>query len=146
VKIDSQGVTIQGPQIKLNCPGGMAGIATAVSLKAPEAPAEADAAEPGKDKTYQKQADTLPTGEYAALPGQAWMPIERPKPSWIEIELVDEIDQPVRGEPYEIVAPDGHTLSHGVTGPDGVAHVIVPEPGACKIRFPELDAEAWERI
>ena len=66
--------------------------------------------------------------------------------SWIEIELVDEDDQPVTGERYRITLPDGTTVAQGTTGSDGVARVSGIDPGTCKITFPDLDKDAWEKI
>ena len=65
---------------------------------------------------------------------------------WIEVQLLDEEDQPVVGQRYEITLPDGSVRS-GQTDADGLGRVdgIYP-PGTCQIRFTELDREAWEPI
>ena len=69
--------------------------------------------------------------------------VERGK-SWIEIELVDENDQPVQGERYRIELPDG-TVRQGTLDSKGQARIGGIDPGNCKITFPNLDKDAWER-
>ena len=65
---------------------------------------------------------------------------------WIEVQLVDEADQPVARQRFEITLPDGSTRT-GQTDAEGVGRVegIYP-PGVCQISFTELDQEAWEMI
>lgn len=67
------------------------------------------------------------------------------KTSWIEIELVGEDDKPIPGERFEIILPDG-TMASGTLNEKGMARVEGIEQGTCKIRFPELDKEAWEKV
>jgi len=67
------------------------------------------------------------------------------KTSWIEIELVDEKDKPVAGVRYRITLPDG-TASEGTLDLKGFARVEGFEPGSCKVTFPELDQDTWEKI
>ena len=67
------------------------------------------------------------------------------KNSWIEIEMVDEADQPWAGEPYEIKTPSGK-IRKGTLDAKGFAHISGLEPGTCQICFPYLDEAAWERI
>ena len=65
---------------------------------------------------------------------------------WIEIELVDEDDQAVVGEPFRITLPDG-SVRTGRTDARGVGRLEgISEPGECQISFTELDQDAWERI
>lgn len=61
---------------------------------------------------------------------------------WIEIELVDEAGDPVADVAYVITAPDG-TEHAGRTDGEGTARVSEIASGQCKIRFPELDKDAW---
>ena len=65
---------------------------------------------------------------------------------WIEVLLVDEEDQPVAGQRFEITLPDG-SIRVGQTDAQGLGRVdgIYP-PGICQISFTELDREAWEPI
>ncbi len=87
---------------------------------------------PGKDVKDQEERHKEPTDE------------EEKKKSWIEIELVDEEDNPVPGERYRITLPDGKTLAEGRLDDKGFARVDGIDPGTCQITFPDLDKEAWE--
>jgi hypothetical protein len=64
---------------------------------------------------------------------------------WIEIELVDEENQPVPGEKYRIDLPDGSVVE-GNLDSKGKARREGIKPGTCKVTFPNLDKEAWEKI
>jgi type VI secretion system secreted protein VgrG len=70
-------------------------------------------------------------------------PGDKSKTGWIEIQLVDDAGKPVAGESYEVEMADG-TVASGTTGADGVARVSGIDPGTCKVRFPNLDKDAWE--
>jgi type VI secretion system secreted protein VgrG len=140
VFLDSSGVTIKGSMVKLNS-GGAAGTGTAGSIVPVSArldPAEAASAAAVQSKKGVK--DDRPTHQE---PKKDAPP--PPNRTWIELELVDEADKPVPGEPYEVELPNGKIAS-GTTGADGVARVTGVEPGSCKIRFPRLDKDAWEKI
>jgi hypothetical protein len=70
----------------------------------------------------------------------------RTQTTWIEIQLLDEADQPVRGQRYEILMPD-KSVQRGTLNYLGKARVDgITLGGDCLIRFPDLDADAWERI
>lgn len=60
---------------------------------------------------------------------------------WVEIELLDEEDQPVIGERCRIVLPDGREV-HSQTDEDGLVRVERCVAGQCQVFFPSLDAEA----
>ncbi len=134
IKIDDQGITILGTVVNINS-GGSAGVGTAIALKPPGATLTADDVLPGRDVTYTGGEDPAPP------------PPEQPrkKPSWIEIELVDEVGQPVPYEYYEIIGPDGKTIRQGTLDENGLAHEPLSDPGTCQISFPRLDAAAWDR-
>ena len=70
---------------------------------------------------------------------------EAEKKSWIEIELVDEEDNPVPGERYEITLPDGTTVARGTLDENGFARVDGIDPGECQVTYPELDRDTWEK-
>lgn len=113
-----------------------------VGPQAPKEVHDADSADPGEVSEMKLKAAETKKGKYA--------PVETkpPKPkgkSWIEIELVDEEDQPVPGEPYEITLPDGESVASGTLDEKGFARVEGIEPGTCKVTFPKLDKEAWEK-
>lgn len=64
---------------------------------------------------------------------------------WIEIQLVGEDGLGLEGQRCLLVASDG-TEHRGVTDGIGVARWTRLPPGACKVCFPELDADAWEAL
>jgi len=146
VKIDASGVTILGTQVKINS-GGAAGVGSPVSLKAAEAPVDADSAQPGKDVTYAGGEVPPPAPAAEEAPGYLFEreKEKEKKTSWIEIELVDEAGQPVPGEAYKITEPDGSSVHEGTLNAVGQAHVLVKDPGNCQISFPNLDQAAWDR-
>lgn len=69
---------------------------------------------------------------------------ERAK-AWIEIELLDWNNQPVVNERYIITLPDGDHRE-GKTDAKGQARVTDIDPGTCKVTFPELDGNIWDRV
>jgi hypothetical protein len=68
------------------------------------------------------------------------------KKSWIEIEMVDEDNNPVPGEKYRIILTDNKTFAEGTLDEKGFARVEGIEPGSCKVTFPKLDKDAWEKV
>lgn len=121
----------------------------APSLVAPAAPKEAvdaDNADPGevaKAKAEQLQTKSGKYGEQKAPTFQGSESDE--KKSWIEIQMLDETDKPVPSVRYEIKLPDG-SVAGGTLDQNGKARVEGFDPGTCQVSFPELDAEAWEKI
>ena len=121
----------------------------AVTPTGPTKPEEADKADPGEVDKLKSQQKAAGTGKYGAFkappfkaPGDDEDDTEK---TWIEIELVDEDDQPVPGEKYRITLPDRRVAS-GTLDQNGFARVSGIDPGACQITFPDLDKEAWEFI
>lgn len=73
-------------------------------------------------------------------------PLQDPLKHWIEIQLLGEDDQPVPYEAYELVLPNGSKVE-GQLDSQGLARVdVIRTQGTCKVRFPELDKDAWEVI
>lgn len=66
-------------------------------------------------------------------------------PSWIEIELVGEDDEPIPGARYRITLPGG-ALREGELDDQGRARLDDLPAGACRVSFPDLDEEAWELV
>ncbi|MGG7567839.1 hypothetical protein ACQ5SO_16930 [Rhodovulum sp. DZ06] len=65
---------------------------------------------------------------------------------WIEIELVDEDDQPVAGEEFRVRLPDGQEVT-GTLDADGHARIDgLRQGGTCQVCFPQLDEAAWSVI
>ena len=55
-----------------------------------------------------------------------------------------EDDEPVPGEVYRVTLPDGK-VAEGTLDEKGFARVEGIDPGTCKVTFPNLDQEAWEK-
>jgi hypothetical protein len=145
IALTNAGIFISGSMIYLNSGSGSTGGQT-VALKATEAPVDADSVQPGRDVTYTRQEELGPGEVPPDQPGITSEPVQTEREtSWIEIELVDEIGQPIPFERYQITAPDGETIRKGSLDQRGSAHVPIPEEGICRISFPDLDAEAWYR-
>ena len=122
---------------------------SAVAPAEPKAPEEADAADPGEVAEIKARQREQKAGKYGSQKATAFKKptkeeIKEKKLVWIEIEMVDEADAPVSGERYKIELADG-TVSEGTLGSDGKARLDGIEPGSCKVSFPDLDAEAWEK-
>ncbi len=120
----------------------------AVSPAAPTKPEDADIDDPGKVDEIKAEQIKTKSGKYGSEKVKPFKPPQdeeeqETKKSWIEIELVNDIDEPVPGEVYEIELPDGSVAS-GTTDENGFARVEGFESGTCKIKFPNLDKEAWE--
>jgi hypothetical protein len=132
-----------GPIVNINSGAGPPVgpvMAQASSPTAPEPPVNADSAEPGQDTTYGGGGELAVAEPLEPVEGHEF------ETSWIEIELVDEVGQPVVGEVVKVTDPDGEVICQRPTGSDGIVHVQVPKTGTCQISFVNLDAEAWERL
>ncbi len=74
--------------------------------------------------------------------GPANLPVEEPD-HWIEIRLLDEAEQPIANERYEIALPDGKS-QQGRTDEFGIIRVDpIYKAGHCRVHFPDL-VEALE--
>jgi hypothetical protein len=56
---------------------------------------------------------------------------------WIAIQLLDEDQQPVEGEPYTITLPDGTTVKGKLDKQGKARHDGIPT-GQCRVEFPGL--------
>lgn len=118
----------------------------------PEAALDADEADAGKVAKMKAKQISEQSGKYGKQPVKPFKPkksaaseqVDEKKTSWIEIEMLDEADQPVPGMKYEVKLPDG-TVATGVTDGKGYARVDGCEEGNCEITFPDLDKGAWEK-
>jgi hypothetical protein len=72
-------------------------------------------------------------------------PVQKCPLVWIEIELVDEEDQPVPGKKYRITLPNGRTVAGNLDGNGFTRHDGIPA-GDCKITFPEMDSGSWDKV
>lgn len=121
---------------------------SAVSPADPAEAQEADVADPGKVEEIKAEQRQTKAGKYGSEKVKPFKPPETKeekdkKKSWIEIELVDEQDNPVPGEKYKITVPDD-SVAEGTLDDKGFARVDGIDPGTCKISFPHLDKDAWE--
>jgi hypothetical protein len=133
----------------MNPKSGKAG--TPVDPAEPKSAEEADKADPGEVAETKANQQQTQTGKYGSEKVKPHKPPQteeekKQKTSWIEIEMVDEEDNPVPGEKYRITLPDGETVAEGTLDDKGFARVEGIEPGTCKITFPELDKDTWERV
>ena len=138
VTLNPGGVIISGPMVSINSGGGAlsASAVSAVLPIAPLAAALADNGQPGGEdrgkngdesnkKTHDDKSDE-----------------NKDKTGWIEIQLVDEDNKPVPGEPYSVTLPDG-SVADGTLDEKGFARIDHIDPGSCQITFPNLDKNAW---
>lgn len=91
----------------------------------------------------------VPSGSLVPVEAETHQPAapeNKKKTSWIEIELVDEQNQPVAGEVYLVTLPDGATVDQGTTDDKGRARIENIDPGTCQITFPNLDKDAWKPL
>ena len=118
-----------------------------VSPAAPDAAEDADVADPGEMAEIKAEQLEKKEGKYGSEQVKPHNPTEEEieEKSWIEIEMVDEEDEPVPGEKYKITLPDD-SVAQGSLDNNGFARVDGIDPGTCKITFPELDKDAWEKI
>jgi hypothetical protein len=61
---------------------------------------------------------------------------------WIEIELLDDLGNPVPDEMYFVELPDGSKIS-GTTDGRGRARIEGVDPGTAKVSFPDLDKSLY---
>ncbi len=124
VTLNAGGIFLSGPLVNINSGGaalaGMAG--------SPVAPVVAGIAALAAN----------------ALPGEDRHKTDSEKKSWIEIELVDDDGKPAPGEEYRVTLPD-NTVTSGTLDEKGYAKITGIDPGNCKVTFPNLDKEAWEK-
>lgn len=69
---------------------------------------------------------------------------KKESPSWIEIELLDSLGNPVPGEQYRIETPDG-SIAEGALDEKGFVRVDGIKPGSCKVSFPGYDGRSWRK-
>jgi hypothetical protein len=127
---------------------GQAG--TAVSPANPEEAKAAAEANSGEVEQASAEAIKGSPGQYGSISVKPYKPPQtqdekEKKTSWIEIEMVNQDDRPVPGKHYRITLADGETVAEGTLDPKGFARVDGIDPGTCKVTFPDLDKDAWEK-
>jgi type VI secretion system secreted protein VgrG len=104
----------------------------------------ADLSKPGQDVRYDGNGEMSEDEvEEVTLIGRNAR--REDQTSWIELEMVDDADRPWPGEPFDLKLPNGRIRS-GRLNKNGFARIERILPGGCEVRFPNLDAAAWERI
>jgi hypothetical protein len=119
----------------------------------PKAAEEAGVADPGEFEKMVFQQVKTQTGRFGKAKIAAHKPppedpaekSEEKKVTWIEIELKDDANQPMAGEPYELVTPSGETVASGTLDEKGHARVEGIDPGSCKVRFPNHEDDQWRK-
>lgn len=160
IDISPSGVTIKGTMVLINS-GGAAGSGSLGALNASKAPAaalEASTADPGGAKTYSGSAHTGNTYQRGASlargsgggggnPPPAGpthnpdSPENQQKTHWVGIVLKDRLGNPIPGQAYHVVLPNGDIVE-GTLDDQGKAKIEHIDPGECKVTFPGLaDAE-----
>ncbi|MHC5112131.1 MAG: type VI secretion system tip protein TssI/VgrG [Planctomycetota bacterium] len=109
----------------------------------PDQPDEAEATDPGRDTRYDGAARDN-NAQAEATEAESNGEGNPNTDSWIELELLNEMDQAVPDEFYRILTPGGR-VREGRLDANGVARIEGIDPGDCEITFPNLDHEAWER-
>ena len=141
----------------------------AVPPAAPKKAEDADLADPGKMAEIKSEQTKTQSGKYGSQQVKPFKPPaeqeskaakefaaddkaaiekqneQKDKASWIEIELVGEDDEGIPGEKYKITLPD-ESVSEGTLDEKGFARIEGFEKGTCKVCFPDIDKEAWEKI
>ena len=128
----------------MNPKSGKAG--SPVDPAVPEAAEEAAVADPGEAAKVEAKKAKDKKSEYETASFEPHKPTEEDieEKTWIEIELVDEEDNPVPGEKYRVTLPNDK-VAQGTLDNKGFAHIGGIDPGTCQITFPNLDKDAWEK-
>lgn len=61
----------------------------------------------------------------------------------LELELVDEDDEPVANEPYRVELPGGDIVEGRLNAQGRALLTGIRDSGNCKVTFPRLDESAW---
>ena len=117
---------------------------SAVTPTDPQQAQEADKADPGEVEKIKAEQRQTETGKYGSAKTKPAKPDKDKKKSWIEIEMVDEADNPVIGMAYRVTLSD-NTVAEGTLNEKGVGRIEGIDPGNCKITFPRLDQDAWKK-
>ncbi len=124
----------------------------AISPTSPGKAEDADLADPGKMAEIKAEQAKNKSGKYGSEKVKPHKPPTEEKKeekkdelSWIEIEMVDEENEPVTGKSYKITLSDNSVIEGTLDGNGFARHDGIPK-GTCKVSFPELDKNAWEKI
>jgi len=84
-------------------------------------------------------------GPGAADEVQSAAPARPTDTAWIDLELVDQAEQPIPYRRYRVTTAAGRVVE-GYLGPAGTARITGLPPGECDVEFPDLDGRAWDPI
>ena len=91
-----------------------------------------------------RSADTIVVPERP--PGEEPVRAAAVGTTWVEIQLVDEVGEPIPKERYELKLPDGGVQRGALDYRRRAQADGIILPGTCMVRFPDLDADAWEPL
>ncbi|HJZ59724.1 MAG TPA: peptidoglycan-binding domain-containing protein [Gemmataceae bacterium] len=78
------------------------------------------------------------------------VPVEVEKKAWIAVRLEDTKGNVLTDVTVKITLPDGTEKTEKLTpdklGPDGGYKAVYFPSGKCKVSFPEIDRDLWERV
>jgi len=99
----------------------------------------------GKEKTAVTGQTEKPQAQKSPAPKDQ-IPIQKKKRqlAWIEIELVDQEGKPVPNEVYRVQLASG-LVREGLLDHRGNARISGIEPGTCKVSFPAIHPDEWEK-
>jgi hypothetical protein len=117
---------------------------SAVPPTDPKDPHEADKADPGETAQIKASQQQSQTGKYGSVKLKPYKKDPKKK-SWIEIEMLDEKKRPVPGQAFRIILSDNQSVVEGTLNEKGFYRVEGIDSGTCKITFPDLDKDAWEK-
>jgi len=123
-------------------PGVPAPPAIAMGPTPPSDPEEAATGDPGQDFTYEQERREIDPIEDGPLHNEEDATEEQTH--WIGIRLWDDNGQPLVGERYALVLPDGTRVARGRLDQNGEAEIRGIDPGSCEVTFPDLDGPTWE--
>jgi hypothetical protein len=109
----------------------------------PQAKLDALAAQTENPKAAAKASEAAK--EFPPMePGQLVQPCPLTRLDyWLEIELFDEADKPVPGEPFHVKFPNGQEVKGKLNG-DGFARFAdLAQAGTAQVCFPEQPGGAW---
>ncbi len=138
---------VGGPLVNINSGSGppvTPPAANAVAPAAPDKAEDADVADPGEVAEIKAEQIENKTGKYGSTKFKPHKPDEDKK-SWIDIKLLDKEGNPISGQKYKVILPDGETAAEGTLDDKGYARVDGLDPGKCKIIFPGLDKSSCNR-
>ena len=138
-------VFIVGQTVNINSGSGPPVAPVSSQATEPEAAIDADTVIHGSDTRYGGNEQDAAAAEQSEAASDSTGEDAKKKTVWIEIELVDEANQAIPDQAYELRLPDGE-IRNGRLDAKGCARVNGIESGTCEICFPKLDGAAWERI